>query len=584
MSDQLPAPKFNSDDYARPADTWVCGWACEGRACKVGPGPHGECRATFECKPVLETKPGETKGRWRCTRSKDQGGACELGPLPDGSCCRPLPRCTPARSLRSMRGRFTLAVCALTVGVLLVLLGGPARFKFINPGPVAQHHTGEAFEDRAREQSKDASSAAAHTNGAHEAGWGCAACHAGALSGPAGWVKAAFSVRPGPFNLNRLATASHTDMTAIDRKCQGCHDGRNKGKAEAIRDHSFHQPNVTRDHSCSACHREHLSAAAMVKPGDAQCRSCHGDGATMQASAAKGRDLLAKNPGAFDYRTHLGTDDFRAPRPTNGYTKVFRSFAEDHPEFQLHAEKLTDGNSLRFNHARHLAKPGPLLNGKPLDCANCHQPDASGAYYRRVNFEQHCRKCHKLQFDPEHPSLQLPHGNESTVKSFLRSLPAQYADYASREKGIRSTNEVAAFVAAQFKRWNDRKLSGDNVEQQVFMSTDRWAPVASVGGSPTLGAAPFPGCASCHEVKESAPEHYEVTRPTVPERWMVRGNFNHAKHTQRNCRECHEVEKSSLTSDINLPHKKLCANCHSPKGGVVHSCSTCHSFHTTHRK
>ena len=145
MSEQLPPPDFNSQNYSRPNQDWVCGWDCEGRACKLGPSPNGQCRVTCECKPVLEKLRDETKGRWKCTRGKDQGGPCEFGPRPDGTCCRPLPRCTPARSLRAKRGRLTVAVCALTVGVLLLLLCGPARHRFINPGPVATHHTGKAF-------------------------------------------------------------------------------------------------------------------------------------------------------------------------------------------------------------------------------------------------------------------------------------------------------------------------------------------------------------------------------------------------------------------------------------------------------
>ena len=87
MSEQLPAPDFDAQHYARPNQNWICGHACEGNACQQGPDAKGRCCATAECKPILETKPGETKGRWRCTRS---GGECESGPLPDGSCGRPI--------------------------------------------------------------------------------------------------------------------------------------------------------------------------------------------------------------------------------------------------------------------------------------------------------------------------------------------------------------------------------------------------------------------------------------------------------------------------------------------------------------
>jgi hypothetical protein len=97
MSEKLPAPGFDSHSYERPNQKWICGHAAEGKACRLGPEGRGRCQATFECAPVLEMKPGEAKGRWRCTRP---GGACETGPLPDGTCCRPIPRCSPVPTLR----------------------------------------------------------------------------------------------------------------------------------------------------------------------------------------------------------------------------------------------------------------------------------------------------------------------------------------------------------------------------------------------------------------------------------------------------------------------------------------------------
>jgi hypothetical protein len=45
------------------------------------------------------------------------------------------------------------------------------------------------------------------------------------------------------------------------------------------------------------------------------------------------------------------------------------------------------------------------------------------------------------------------------------------------------------------------------------------------------------------------------------------------------CRNCHGVFESERTADINLPGIKTCTECHSPKGGVAFSCSTCHAYH-----
>ena len=75
MKEQLPAPDFDANQYERPNQDWICGKAAEGQCCRDRPRvPAGKCRATFECSPVLELKPGETKGRFRCTRPAEHGG------------------------------------------------------------------------------------------------------------------------------------------------------------------------------------------------------------------------------------------------------------------------------------------------------------------------------------------------------------------------------------------------------------------------------------------------------------------------------------------------------------------------------
>ena len=135
---RMPSPEFDSTRYERPNKDWICGNACDGCPCRIGPSPSGECRASSECSPVLDVKPSEKKGTWRCTRPKEWGGPCEAGPLPDGSCCRVLTKCQPRRSLRSRRGLVTRAVVAATAGFLLIGFGGSWREGFINPAPLSK--------------------------------------------------------------------------------------------------------------------------------------------------------------------------------------------------------------------------------------------------------------------------------------------------------------------------------------------------------------------------------------------------------------------------------------------------------------
>ena len=518
MSEQLPAPDFDAQNYARPNQNWICGHACEGNACRIGPDKKGNCRATAECKPVLETMPGETKGRWRCTRP---GEPCESGPLPDGSCCRPIVKCSPVPTLRVWRGRATLAVIAASFAVLLVLLGNPPwRNNFISPGEISRAHSGLAF------------AALAATNHLNQS---CGACHVAGNSGPNPMIHAALHADPGIFDLKKLANAKPAEPTAIDESCAQCHVA-----------HNFHQPNAAAI-SCSFCHAEH-QGKTMAATTDANCIYCHGDAAKMVAAQA-GNNLMP----------------------------VIHHFADDHPQFRFITEKWRDPDTLKFNHALHLtgATIPNLPGGAKLDCAFCHQPDAAGAFMKPVNFENNCRVCHSLQFDPETPQLQSPHGSAEFVTAFLRSLPKQYADLAAEENSPDANDFVQQKLAALRTQFG----SGEDLERRVFFSTATSGPEAQIGTLSGGTRALFPGCALCHEVKSSASGSPEITKPVIVDRWLTQAKFNHAKHANISCAQCHDAVHSKDTADILLPAKETCAACHSPRGGVADSCATCHVYH-----
>ena len=396
MKDQLPPPDPDPSHYVRPTQNWICGKAAEGFTCRIGPDVHGRCRATCECVPVLELKEGETKGRYKCTRPAEYGGPCEHGPRPDGACCRAIAKCVPVRSLRAKRKLLSICVTALTAAILLIGLCGPFHSKFINPGKLSSQHSTATFAKLAGAQKDDAET--------------CVACHRSAHAGPHGLVQAAFNAAPGPFQIRTLAATKPPGMNVIDCNCEQCHVA-----------HSFHEPNVASAHSCSACHREHQGSGLMPRPTDANCLSCHANARVMQASAEAGKKMAASD---FDFRPAQGRVLFKAPRPERGYTGLIHSFASDHPEFQVLAEKLKDPDKLKFNHALHLTSATiPAVNGNKLDCADCHRPDAAGVYYLKISYEENCKSCHSLQFDVNNPELRLPHGNAEHVRAFLRSLP-----------------------------------------------------------------------------------------------------------------------------------------------------------------
>ena len=514
MNEPLPAPGFDGQRYARPNQNWVCGRAGEGNPCRAGPDSRGRCRAVAECQPVLEVQPGETRGRWRCTRP---GGACESGPLPDGSCCRPIARCSPQPTLRWIRGRVTLAVIALSCAALLVLLGRPPwRDWWISPGEVSRPHSGLAF------------ATLAATN--HLAP-GCGACHVAGNSGPTGILAAARRAEPGILDLKQLALAGPGTPVRMDGLCLECHAGRN-----------FHQPDAPAI-SCAFCHQEHRGAA-MAGATQANCEFCHGDAAKM---------AVARN------------------------TPVIHDFATDHPQFRLIAEKWRDPDTLKFNHQLHLTGEAipKLPDGRKLVCADCHQPDAAGAYMRPVTFEKNCRVCHSLQFDARTPELTLPHGSAAYVSAFLHSLAAQYGALAAREEAP----DAARFVENKLAGLRSQFGSGEELERRVFFSTATFGPEEQIGTLSGVTRALFPGCAECHEVRAAAAGPPEVTAPVMRERWLPEAKFSHAAHAGIACGQCHDAIHSRETADLLLPPRETCAQCHSPQGGVADSCVECHRYH-----
>jgi hypothetical protein len=359
-------------------------------------------------------------------------------------------------------------------------------------------------------------------------------------------------------------------MTAsIDSSCLRCHA-----------DHTFHQPDVTVDHSCVACHHEHLGAGPMQPVADVNCRVCHSSAAIMAASAKKGSGLP---PEAFAVLPLANLAYFQPPRPAGGYTKVIHSFDGDHPDFQIQRDHLVDPDTLKFDHKIHLTGNIPLVNGKKLDCASCHQPDSRGAYMQPISFAANCQACHALQIDPTLPGFQIPHprpGDQAgSVRDFILTLPTQYSIYAAQhmqQLHLTEPAQISAFVAEHMKGIRQRAREGDDLIQDTFFAdaqSVRWNGTAA-------GRSLFPGCAYCHQVETSAAGAPEVTRPLLPDRWYVHAKFDHSAHTTVSCESCHsQARQSEKTSDILLPDKASCVTCHSAKGGVVSTCVTCHGYH-----
>ncbi|MCW1925187.1 cytochrome c3 family protein [Luteolibacter arcticus] len=557
MSDPHPTPEFPEKDYIRPNHDWACGRTCQGGSCSVGPSPRGKCRATYECAPRLETKPGESKGHWMCTRAKSAGGTCDKGPFPDGTCCNAVPKCQPRLTLRGIRKRVTLVTILASLIALYIGIGGSRRDDFINPGPISSVHASDHFTKRHAAMSGDQSS--------------CAACHASAGKDGGQWhVQAVEAFKQGlaPHDWTRKGPLEASPM---DQSCLACHQGMD-----------FHQANMPSQFACHACHKEHVTDGAMPEVDSGLCISCHGD-ATLMAKAreqAKGaHSTPAEDSGSV------------APprqRPATGYTEVINSFHTDHPEFRqlrdLEPGQVRDTNPLKFNHAYHLKDGGlpfPPPSTEQLDCRHCHERDARGEYQRPITYSQHCATCHPLKFDPgtsdeTHLGLLLPHGDPYYVRAFVRSLPIQYAEYARTQEGITQAEALKKYVDSKVANLEGSyQQSGEFLERAVFFADHE-------SKLPDGRQTPFNGCATCHEVTDPKDTNGTpgIAKPATPERWMTLGSFNHDLHSKGfKCADCHNVTVSEKTSDLNLPSIKRCVDCHSPKGGIDHRCTSCHTYH-----
>jgi hypothetical protein len=314
-----------------------------------------------------------------------------------------------------------------------------------------------------------------------------------------------------------------------------------------------------------------------MPPADsAYCTACHGDADLM----AKSRDLGAKiSPHSFPNFT--GGSDGTVParvRPEGGYTEVINAFHTDHPEFRQIkdslAGKIQDTNTLKFNHAVHMGK-GAMP--RELNCADCHEQDGRGEYQQPITYEKHCTECHTLQFDETTPGLTLPHGDPYYVRAFLRSLNIQYEEFGRDIEGITGREDLIAYIKGKRESIEGQYETGEDLEHMVFFS-DKGTKFS--GGQ----RAAFTGCAVCHEVKpaESINATPKIEKVAVPVRWMTLGKFDHSLHEKGlTCLDCHDVMKSELTSDLNLPSIKSCTDCHSPQGGIDHSCTSCHTYHNS---
>lgn len=332
MTRRLMSFGHRESQYDRPNHDWVCGRLAEGAPCRIGPDRRGRCRAGYECTPRREG------ARWLCTRPQNAGGRCPEGPRPDGTCCRPVRRCVPLRSVRARRGLTARWAAALTVGVLVLAFAGWQGAGWLSPGALDAAHAG--IED-------------------------CGTCHADFEGGPSAWLHAAFA---------------GADPGRDSRKCLSCHALGDQpmrphslpaqilqASTEAIAERGRVQryplqlafaantfapsPAETEQVACATCHSEHQgTAGGLTAMENGRCQACH--------------------------------------------SVKFSGFAGNHPDFAGYPyERRT---RLVFDHVAHFDKHFPEEEAEaPEACGDCHTPAEDGRKMLVRGFGQVCGACHR---------------------------------------------------------------------------------------------------------------------------------------------------------------------------------------------
>ena len=392
---------------------------------------------------------------------------------------------------------------------------------------------------------------------------------------------------------------SKADLAGMDNACVQCHPGTGvhapqlAGLLESSK--GVHAASVHAV-ACASCHREHVGDQRIAPPGKQVCTDCHGNAERLAGSVAPGYTKSStKTANVAGVNADLGDGLLRyiAPDARTAESKasdlvpVFESFAKGHPSFGYERPGAQDPADLKFNHARHFRSDIPLVDGKKLDCASCHQLEPNRAFYQPVRYEKHCQQCHTLQIQSDMPDLKIPHGDSAKVRLFLGSLDASYTELY-RAKGVTDPVELSKKVEAETQKLRMRGLlSLQDLEQRVFFDGDPKDDASEKrlmrSGNPKF----LTECSKCHTVAPAIGEiGPKVNPPQMARRWLQKGQFTHLSHTHMECKSCHgDAEKSKLTSDILLPTQKSCVECHYPSTdtdtkGVKSSCLSCHQFHS----
>ena len=605
--------------YLRPNFPYVCGRAATwGKPCHNGPNNDGSCGGISECRPYKEG------GRWNCRRPASAGGPCEQGPMPDGSCCLTREACKPRRTIRKIRGQFSILAIIMVIAAIIGFGFNNSDDEIqssLNPGPLSNIHKNFTSDS------------------------GCVSCHSAHNSGAEGWLTAI------------LTKADTSDS------CSNCH--------------SFKQPiNVAHNSSefagenapkteCTMCHKEHRGENANIKVmSDAQCSSCHtkkfDNFSGNHPNFGENYPFVKRTAISFNHSTHVEDyfkddryktnapkagcigchDTSRAGRvvPIKGYDKTCSNCHNDNmsnqpfvlftfPEFE---ENPFDTNEIIKDN---LIVKGLLPEEKEEMAEKLDQIISS-------NFSDGAKKKDEEEYEPVSSETLTP------IVAHLLDVDGEEAEEYSEpvselvsgviEDGLSNISEVIEEAGGDPKKqlhglsgetlgsamlaWAANKeyeSSSETIEQGWYANElsivynpishgdpvmKAWIDFIAKTGSEELREAYLSGsdgagsCTKCHAVTKVSEEKFEVEWKSTAslERPLVK--YSHKPHINllgpgTLCQSCHiinseakfadaykQLDKHKFASNFKSIEKDTCTECHG-SGQVAQNCLTCHNYH-----
>jgi hypothetical protein len=324
--------------------------------------------------------------------------------------------------------------------------------------------------------------------------------------------------------------------------------------------------------ACARCHREHRPKASsrgkhsLTHVATGHCVDCHGDLKRMDGAVP----TIAVKVTSFARDEH----DAKGTHPEINWPK--------------------DTGTVRFNHDLHTQQGVLRRNGEreKLACASCHKSSPSddseenGRYMKPVKYDLHCARCHPLSVaifaegmdEPTRRAAALfakqpaPHKEPTVIRSELQK---RYLTFEKSHPNVLKSIWPGEREHPLPLGNQGRAVQGRSAPWQKVQMAEAERGLFSGGG----------GCRYCHQPEGPwRPDELPKFVPSaVPPRWLTHSLFSHAKHSDTECRKCHEVANHQKTSDVMMPKLETCQSCHNKPGmepGKASSdCVQCHRYH-----